>query len=235
MMKALAEKHAKTRRASGSDAPPVRRLPPRRRLPPKGWTAGASPPRSAARLRRFLAAMMLLTVADVALRGAFNRPLRGVYELVELLLAGTFFLALPAVFLRDEHIVGGRHGPRRARVGPRAHAPGGGPRRVVLADDGLAGLAGRPRRAGRSVTSPPTLACRGCCTGCALLLGLVGAARRRARHGHARRGADERRRDRRPRDRRPSRRSIFARVPIAIALAAPGLSATRRSTGGRGP
>ena len=49
--------------------------------------------------------MMLLTVADVALRAAFNWPIRGVYELVELLLAGTFFVALPAVFLRDENIV----------------------------------------------------------------------------------------------------------------------------------
>jgi TRAP-type C4-dicarboxylate transport system permease small subunit len=53
----------------------------------------------------FLVAMMLLTVADVTLRAAFNTPIRGVYELVELLLAGTFFVALPAVFLRDEHIV----------------------------------------------------------------------------------------------------------------------------------
>jgi TRAP-type transport system small permease protein len=49
--------------------------------------------------------MMLLTVADVTLRAVFNAPVRGVYELVELLLAGVFFLALPAVFLRDEHIV----------------------------------------------------------------------------------------------------------------------------------
>jgi TRAP-type transport system small permease protein len=53
----------------------------------------------------FLVAMMLLTVADVTLRAAFNTPIRGVYELVELLLAGTFFVALPAVFLRDDHIV----------------------------------------------------------------------------------------------------------------------------------
>jgi TRAP-type C4-dicarboxylate transport system permease small subunit len=53
----------------------------------------------------FLVAMMLLTVADVVLRAAFNTPIRGVYELVELLLAGTFFVALPAVFLRDDHIV----------------------------------------------------------------------------------------------------------------------------------
>ena len=51
-----------------------------------------------------LAAMMLLTVADVTLRATFNAPIRGVYELVELLLACTFFVALPAVFLRDENI-----------------------------------------------------------------------------------------------------------------------------------
>jgi len=59
-----------------------------------GWAAGV-----------FLATMMLLTVADVTLRAAFNTPIRGTYELVELLLACTFFAALPAVFLRDEHIV----------------------------------------------------------------------------------------------------------------------------------
>jgi TRAP-type C4-dicarboxylate transport system permease small subunit len=49
--------------------------------------------------------MMLLTVADVTLRAVFNTPIRGIYELIELFLACTFFLALPAVFLRDEHIV----------------------------------------------------------------------------------------------------------------------------------
>lgn len=53
----------------------------------------------------FLAAMMLLTAADVVLRALTNTPIRGVVELVELLLACTFFLALPATFLRDEHIV----------------------------------------------------------------------------------------------------------------------------------
>jgi TRAP-type C4-dicarboxylate transport system permease small subunit len=49
--------------------------------------------------------MLLLTVGDVVLRSLVNLPVRGVYELVELLLAGTFFLALPAVFLRDENIL----------------------------------------------------------------------------------------------------------------------------------
>ena len=59
-----------------------------------GWAAAS-----------FLTAMMMVTVADVTLRAAFNMPIRGVYELVELLLTGTFFLAMPAVFLRDENIL----------------------------------------------------------------------------------------------------------------------------------
>lgn len=59
-----------------------------------GWLAGIS-----------LAAMMLITVADVVLRAMLNKPIRGTLEIVELLLACTFFLALPAAFLRDEHIV----------------------------------------------------------------------------------------------------------------------------------
>ncbi len=49
--------------------------------------------------------MMLLTVADVLLRAASNLPIRGAFEIVELLLACSFFLALPAVFLRDEHLL----------------------------------------------------------------------------------------------------------------------------------
>jgi TRAP-type C4-dicarboxylate transport system permease small subunit len=52
-----------------------------------------------------LAAMMVITVADVSLRAFANIPIRGTYEWVELLLTGTFFLALPAVFLRDENII----------------------------------------------------------------------------------------------------------------------------------
>lgn len=53
----------------------------------------------------FLLGMLVLTVADVALRTFFNFPLRGVYELIELMLAGSFFLALPCVFLRDDNII----------------------------------------------------------------------------------------------------------------------------------
>ena len=53
----------------------------------------------------FLGAMLLLTVADVTLRATINLPIRGVYDLIELLLAAMFFIALPCVFLRDENIV----------------------------------------------------------------------------------------------------------------------------------
>ena len=49
--------------------------------------------------------MMLLTVADVSLRTFFNKPINGTYELIELGLACAVFVALPAVFLRDEHLV----------------------------------------------------------------------------------------------------------------------------------
>jgi TRAP-type C4-dicarboxylate transport system permease small subunit len=49
--------------------------------------------------------MMLVTVADVVLRSFFGLPVRGQFELVELTLAYSFFLALPAVFLRDAHLV----------------------------------------------------------------------------------------------------------------------------------
>lgn len=52
-----------------------------------------------------VAGMMMITVADVILRAAMNYPIRGTLEIVELLLAASFFLALPAIFLRDENIV----------------------------------------------------------------------------------------------------------------------------------
>lgn len=52
-----------------------------------------------------VAGMMLVTVADVTLRTLANLPIRGTVEIVELLLTASFFLALPATFLRDENIV----------------------------------------------------------------------------------------------------------------------------------
>lgn len=59
-----------------------------------GWLAAAC-----------VAGMMLVTVADVVLRSTVNLAMRGTAEVVELLLACSFFLALPATFLRDENIV----------------------------------------------------------------------------------------------------------------------------------
>lgn len=53
----------------------------------------------------FLIAMMAVTVADVALRHTLALPIFGTLDLVELLLVTTIFLALPATFLRREHIV----------------------------------------------------------------------------------------------------------------------------------
>lgn len=49
--------------------------------------------------------MMLLTVADVALRTLVNRPIQGTFDLIQLGLACTIYIALPAVFLRDQHLV----------------------------------------------------------------------------------------------------------------------------------
>ena len=52
-----------------------------------------------------LIAMMLLTFVDVVARYAFNRPLRGAFEVTELLLLVLIFAGLPLVSLGDEHAV----------------------------------------------------------------------------------------------------------------------------------
>ena len=51
-----------------------------------------------------LIAMVALNVVDVGLRSGLNMPIFGTYEIVELLLAAVAFLAIPEVFLRDQHI-----------------------------------------------------------------------------------------------------------------------------------
>lgn len=51
-----------------------------------------------------LVAMMMITVADVTLRAAFNRPITGTYDLVQFFLVGVVFLNLPMVFLTEENI-----------------------------------------------------------------------------------------------------------------------------------
>jgi len=52
-----------------------------------------------------LFAMMLLTVVDVVARYVFNRPLRGAFEVTELMLLVLIFAGLPLVSFSDEHAV----------------------------------------------------------------------------------------------------------------------------------
>ena len=49
--------------------------------------------------------MMLLTVVDVVARYVFNRPIRGAFEVTELLLLVLIFAGLPLVSYADEHAV----------------------------------------------------------------------------------------------------------------------------------
>ena len=49
--------------------------------------------------------MMALTVVDVVARYVFNRPLRGAFEVTELLLLVLIFAGLPLVSFSDEHAV----------------------------------------------------------------------------------------------------------------------------------
>jgi TRAP-type transport system small permease protein len=52
-----------------------------------------------------LLAMMLLTTVDVVARYVFNRPLRGAFEVTELLLLVLIFAGLPLVSFSDGHAV----------------------------------------------------------------------------------------------------------------------------------
>ena len=52
-----------------------------------------------------LLAMMLLTVVDVVARYLFSRPLRGAFEITELMLLVLIFAGLPLVTFADEHAV----------------------------------------------------------------------------------------------------------------------------------
>lgn len=51
-----------------------------------------------------LLAMMMLTFVDVLARYVFNRPIRGAFELTELLLLVLIFAGLPLVSRADEHV-----------------------------------------------------------------------------------------------------------------------------------
>ena len=52
-----------------------------------------------------LFAMMLLTVVDVVARYVFSRPLRGAFEVTELMLLVLIFAGLPLVSFSNEHAV----------------------------------------------------------------------------------------------------------------------------------
>ena len=52
-----------------------------------------------------LAAMMLVVVCDVASRYLLNQPIRGAYDLVEMLLPVTIFFGLPSVVADRQEIV----------------------------------------------------------------------------------------------------------------------------------
>jgi TRAP-type C4-dicarboxylate transport system permease small subunit len=52
-----------------------------------------------------LLAMMLLTFVDVVARYVFNRPVRGAFEVTELLLLVLIFAGLPLVSYADQHAV----------------------------------------------------------------------------------------------------------------------------------
>lgn len=52
-----------------------------------------------------LIVMMGVTVLDVLGRHLFNSPIFGTLDIVELSLVATIFIAIPATFLNDEHIV----------------------------------------------------------------------------------------------------------------------------------
>ena len=71
-----------------------------------------------------LAVMGAVTVADVALKYALNRPITGAYDLVETLLPVVIFHGLPATLLRGQNIVidlvdhvAGPRGTRALRLG----------------------------------------------------------------------------------------------------------------------
>jgi TRAP-type C4-dicarboxylate transport system permease small subunit len=51
-----------------------------------------------------LGGMAAVTFVDVIGRYLFNRPLRGAFELTEVLMAAVIFAALPSLTLRREHI-----------------------------------------------------------------------------------------------------------------------------------
>ena len=72
--------------------------------PDRAWTRHAEAVLGVA-ASTILFIMMLLTFVDVVARYVFNRPLRGAFEVTELMLVVLIFAGLPLVAFADEHAV----------------------------------------------------------------------------------------------------------------------------------
>ena len=72
--------------------------------PDQGWKRHADSLLGVA-ASAILLAMMFLTVVDVVARYAFRRPVRGAFEVTELMLLVLIFAGLPLVSFSDEHAV----------------------------------------------------------------------------------------------------------------------------------
>jgi len=71
---------------------------------PRGWKRHADALLGVA-ASAILLAMMFLTVVDVVARYVFSRPVRGAFEVTELMLLVLIFAGLPLVSFSDEHAV----------------------------------------------------------------------------------------------------------------------------------
>jgi TRAP-type C4-dicarboxylate transport system permease small subunit len=71
--------------------------------PPHAWERRAEALLGVA-ASAILFAMMLLTFVDVVARYVFNRPVRGAFEVTELMLVVLIFAGLPLVSFADEHV-----------------------------------------------------------------------------------------------------------------------------------
>jgi TRAP-type C4-dicarboxylate transport system permease small subunit len=72
--------------------------------PDRGWKRHADSLLGVA-ASAILLAMMFLTVVDVVARYVFSRPIRGAFEVTELMLLVLIFAGLPLVSFSDEHAV----------------------------------------------------------------------------------------------------------------------------------
>jgi len=73
------------------------------RFPEQRWTRHAESVLGVA-ASAILFAMMLLTFVDVVARYVFNRPVRGAFEVTELMLLVLIFAGLPLVSYADQHV-----------------------------------------------------------------------------------------------------------------------------------